>query len=145
MYSVEFPSCENESQTKAILKAASYLELTKLKICAEERLAYEYLKIDNAVELLLCADAHVCALLKEEAMTFCLSYLDLVKQTPGWQMLKESTEMYEELLAICVQEVSMYTVDSLDVKSLRDQLESYGLDIDGTREMLVARLKAARN
>lgn len=66
--------------------------------------------------------------------------------------MKESAKILAELLQIQASYkpykmpkralTNAEEVDSLDVTSLREQLEKAKLDLDGSREMLVVRLKS---
>jgi hypothetical protein len=132
----------HEATTKAIFNAACYLQITNLKLHAEWYLAYEILNIDNASELLLLADSHACALLKEEAMKCCLMNIESAKKSSGWKLLQESPVLLEELLTFsCIQ--SRDKIDCMDVGELRKELQKRQLEVDGSREILVNRLRAA--
>ena len=143
VYGVRAPDfCGCPKFTKAILSAACYLQLTNLKLLAECQLASHHINSYNAAEFLLLADSYVCALLKEEAMNVCLKYLDCVKQSSGWKLLQESPVLLTELLTYSCHK-SYDRIDCLDVVTLRKELQKRKLEVDGTREMLVNRLRAA--
>ena len=55
------------------------------------------MNVENAAELLLFADAHCCALLREAAFSLCIAHPTLVSVSEGWNQLKKSPELLSEL------------------------------------------------
>jgi hypothetical protein len=138
----------DEGVAKRILNAANYLGYTKLKLHAEWGLINHHLEINNAIEYLLLAESQSCAYLKEGAMQFCLSYLEDIKKTPGWVSLKESPDLLVDLLSYSCKPMSPAAngttiIEDIDVPTLCKELQRRDLEIDGTREMLIQRLKDA--
>ena len=64
----------------------------------------------------------------------------------GWHQFDESTTLLKEMLIFTAGKVNpaaqgQHTYEGMSVRRLREELESFGLDLDGTREMLLHRLK----
>ena len=103
-----------------------------------------------AKELLLVSDRFDMTLLKlhveSEIVANFLQPASIVKSSKGWKSVKGSSDLLEELLeyhATRNQRIpnSCVDFDNMNVRSLRDELESLNLDLDGTRQMLMQRLK----
>jgi len=94
--------------------------------------------------LLVFADAHSCALLKEAAMNAVVTNAAAVRDTEGWSAIQESNRLLEELFH-SVTDVHRPKgddeIDLMDVTTLRNCLQKAKLDLDGSREMLVDRWK----
>jgi hypothetical protein len=117
----------------------------------ESKLTESFLDVSTTATLLLFADGHSCALLKEAAMNIYIKDPEAVKKTNDWKLVVESTPLLLELLdaatlgtggppldkkkAFTTEEVAL-----LDVTSLRERLEAANLDLDESRETLVKRL-----
>ena len=124
------------------------------------------MKASNAAHWLLIGDSHSCALLKETAMKIYKSDASSVIESDdeSWQKIRESKRLLAELLEFCTvvkkqsppvaaaasstnnkrkreNKKEIDNVDHLNVTSLREQLLASNLEIDGSREILVDRLK----
>jgi len=156
---------ESESSdnfAKSLLVAADKFGATDLKIKVESVLADRYLSKDNCCEMLLWADSHWCALLKEEAMNlYCSDPKGCVSSRTGWNQLAESPRLLSELLIRSVRHRRKRSsrkggrrnphrrlrdrrrlgLEDLNVRVLREGLEAAGLDPDGSREMLIRRFR----
>ena len=182
IYTVKQPTIENEATAKKLLLAADRFCLTDLKLYVESVLVDRFVTAENAASLLLLADSHSCALLKEASMDLYVSDPASVIRSPEWAMVEESEKTISELLVHvhtscrnCFYEdnrknkETTYNNDNnnninnndddqgddssgsekdsddeinrLDIFSLREQLCEEGLDVDGSRETLVARLR----
>ena len=99
--------------------------------------------VESAAEILLLADSHAYALLKEQAMNLIVDNYSKVKATSGWKQLRESSSLLTEVLDNMSGEAINKgdAGEKMGVSELRKRLASRGLDADGTREMLVKRLK----
>jgi BTB/POZ domain/MATH domain len=136
---------------KELLVAADRFGCTHLKLVVESKLTESFLDVSTTATLLLFADGHSCALLKEAAMNIYIKDPEAVKKTNDWKLVVESTPLLLELLdaatlgtggppldkkkAFTTEEVAL-----LDVTSLRERLEAANLDLDESRETLVKRL-----
>lgn len=112
-----------------------------MKLIAEAEIVKAGVDKQNAVELLLFADAHSCALLREAAGEFCVTHREAITESAAWQQLKQSTDLLAELVVGMPTQFSNSDYDTMRVSTLRQKLEDKGLEVDGTRETLVRRLK----
>jgi hypothetical protein len=105
VYTVKRPLIEDVHTARNLLVAADRFCLTELKLYVESVLADKFVDETNAAELLLFADSHSCALLKETTMDVCLSDPNVVMKTPGWKLIEESdtilTEVFEHTHTAC--------------------------------------------
>ena len=136
---------------KEILLAADRFDCTQLKLYAESIIVDKFLVAYNAAALLVFADSYSCALLKEAAMNLYASNPKAVmKSEEAWSKVKESNRLLEELLLELVSRKNWLqwregtnndNADDLDVTSIREELQEAKLEVDGSREILVERLK----
>lgn len=165
---------ENKNDPTAaftLLVEADKFGAIDLKMLLERILVDHFLSPTNCCQMLLWADSHWCALLKEAAAE--IFYSDPEAATAegnhGWKMLRESPKILSDIAVGCakltnrskmtvVTTMPSYkdrnsTIDfrhhhhllqpqDLGVAKLRDWLEDYGLDPDGSREMLIQRVDA---
>ena len=107
--------------------------------------------IESAADMLLLADAHSYALLKEAAMGVVAGNPSKITKTKGWNDLKQSplllAEVYERLskVAESQSEDDDEHPEHLSVSTLRKRLADRGLDVDGTKKMLVKRFKTGKD
>lgn len=125
---------------RELLQVADHFGCSRLKLIAELEIVKAGVNANNAVELLLFADGHSCALLHEAAFEYCVAHPIAVKKSEGFNQLKES-HWLEELHCAFPTRFSDSVVDSMSVTTLRHKLEDKGLEVDGTRETLIRRLK----
>ena len=153
IYGGEIPSKDViTEQAKPIIHAADKYGCTGLKLAAEAEMAAASITIENTAELILFADATNCALLKETAMDFFVKNSDEVIASEGYEQVKESPALLAELVAAMApggKKRSAAATDANDsdykrmrVIPLRQKLNEKGLDVDGSRETLIARLVA---
>lgn len=117
-----------------------------MKIAIEKALvAPRVINMDNVLSMYMFADAKTCCLLKEYALEYFVTRPEDVMQLESYNELKQSPELMQELLSALASETNVVahgcTITS--VYDLRKKLESKGLDVDGSREVLVTRLKSA--
>lgn len=149
---------ETESRAKSIVTVADRFGCTPLKLYMESCLIQAVLRPSNVARLLLFADSHSCALLKEACMRMYVTDPAAVQDsnTEDWHRLTESNALLVELLnyglypgrrkqyvAVRVHDDdgTIQEADAYDVTSLRERLEKYQLDTDGSHEMLLQRWK----
>jgi hypothetical protein len=90
-------------------------------------------------------------LLKEAAMEFFAKHAESVMSSSGWEKITESASILKELMEVLVaSNKKRQALDIADeerdykhmrVSTLRRMLEEKGLDVDGSREMLIKRLE----
>ncbi|EED91771.1 predicted protein [Thalassiosira pseudonana CCMP1335] len=142
-----------EKESKNLIDAADRFGVTTLKIEAEVRhLKYcSKFTVDNAVDTFLYADSKQCALLKEAATNFILeNAVDILKSDAFKSMPGDKSLMSEILMGVARNKkqrsgAKPNDYEAMSVNELRVRLYDRKLDIDGSREMLVARLKGVAN
>ena len=158
IYGIDVPidAMRNISTSKAILDLAHKYGITDLKIKAEAFYTmYFDVTMDNVASVLLDASAKNYALLKETAMHFVGENLDKVLASGLIEnittMITNDTSLLSELFSLIamqkygsngaanIDEAIKYKTMSVD--NLRAELYDRDLDIDGSREMLIARLE----
>jgi hypothetical protein len=155
VYANDVPKPEelkNEA-ARELLDVANRFGCKGLKLAAEAELAASGITVDTAADMIMLGDAKNCALLKEAAMGFFASNPTSVISSPGWGKVEESLTLMKELMVVLAgNKTNSAPVDSdeLDYKrmcvsSLRRRLEEKGLDIDGSREVLIRRLEEGDN
>ena len=154
IYGSEVPSKEAiKEHANDIIHAADKYGCTGLKLAAEADMAAAGITTENAAELILFADATNCALLKETAMEYFVKNADEVMASEGYKQVTESPAILQEMVAAVVSGSKKRPADSTDdngrnykrmrVAELRQKLASKGMDVDGSKDMLVARLEEA--
>lgn len=128
---------------REVLKVANRFGCSGLKLIAETEIVKAGIDAENAAELFMFADAHSCALLREAAREFCITHLSDIKNSAGWDHLKESTELSDEIVGASPTKFSETSYDTMRVATLRKKLDEKDLEVDGTRETLIRRLKEA--
>ena len=144
---------KNEAKTKDILLMADQFGCKDLKLYIESFIVENILLPSKAASLLLLADSHSCALLKEASMNLCLAESNTVMTSShdDWNKLKESNDLLAERLlqsssglsntkyssVISNGDDTVNDFDGLNVTSLRERLRKYQLDVDGSKEMLL--------
>lgn len=148
----DFSKSESELAKPLLLDTNKFVGCQLLKLHIESEITAKFVTAENAADWLLIADGHVCPLLKEICMKVYKEDASTVMQSKGWTKVVESNALLQELLKFSVakqhedaterhkQDVKI-DYDSMDVRRLRERLESLNLDLDGSREMLIKRLK----
>ena len=147
---------KNEAKAKNILLVADRFRCTDLKMYMESYIVETILVPSNAARWLLVADSHACALLKEASMNAYLTDSNTVMTAShdDWNKLKESNDLLVELLMYSTSggrkkyssvvddgDGTANDADGFDVVSLRERLEKYILDVDGSKDILLKRWK----
>ena len=139
-----------KDKAKDIIDAADRYGIVGLKLEAEASLVTSTtITFDNAIENLLYADGKNCALLKETVM-------DFIAENSNEAVIKLSFEdvpgsVVKDLLVAMNRKGAMSNATSnvnsfidMRVNDLRKLLHEKGLeDVDGSREMMIARLEEA--
>jgi len=137
-----------------IIDAADKYGVVNLKLEAEASFVVgATFTIENVMELLLYAESKNLALLKEAAMDFIvenkskvikkLSFVDMVPGTMMRDLLVATARGERNVGGADVNVESQY--DSLRISELRKKSHERGLNVDGSREMLIAALDAVQN
>ena len=142
------------SLTKEIIKVADKCEITLLKLEAEAvYVASIEMTVDNVLENLQYSDSMNCAFLKEEVMDFIVKNVAVLLQKGT---LKDAPEgVFHDVLAAIARRDVESGVDKKDrmenkfgtlrISELRREACEKGLEVDGSRETLIATLKGADN
>ena len=137
-----------KSEARTIIRAADRFGVTGLKLSAEAELASAGIDVNNCAGLILLADGTSCAMLKEAAIDYFVANSAYVLASDGYGMIEQSPSITKELmLAMAVgskkcpaKDINGEDIKRMRVSTLRQKLEEKGLDVDGLKEMLVARL-----
>jgi speckle-type POZ protein len=152
VYADEVPESEDFLKVaRQLLDVADRFGCISLKLLAEAELVQSGITVDTAADLIIFADAKNCALLKEAAMEFFAVNPAVVMSSPGWGKVEESLPLMKELMAVLASNKKRPApVDDSDeetdykrmrVSTLRGKLEEKGIDVDGSREMLISRIE----
>ncbi|KAL7552734.1 hypothetical protein ACHAWF_015972 [Thalassiosira exigua] len=132
-----------KSSSKDIIDAADKFGVVNLKLEAEAwYLKSTKIGIDNVLELLLYADSKNCALLKEAAMDFIVANKAEVIEKVSFG--DAPGDIASDILAAVMRWESGGVggeMSAMRISELRKKLHEKGLEIDGSRETLIARLK----
>ncbi|KAL7525678.1 hypothetical protein ACHAWF_007243 [Thalassiosira exigua] len=133
-----------KTHARELINAADRYGIVGLKLEAE--MWYVKLKnidLENVMELLLYADAKNCALLKEATMDFIVeNRVEVLQKVP---LNNVPGGLFAELLAATTRKLPAEGEESdlstLRISELRKKLKEKGLNLDGSREILIATLK----
>ena len=133
IYGRKVPEDDLKAHANEIIDATDKYEVVNFKLEAEATLveSTSTIAIDNIMEILLYADEKNCALLKEAAMDFIVSNRDGVIKNVAFDNNVPGHLMKDLLVA-----VNMNT--STRVDTLRKRIHEKGLEIDGSREAMIA-------
>ena len=143
IYSGCYPPIEHILEHgKEIIDAANKYELISLKIHVENTLVHERIMTkENVVDYILFADAQCCPLLKEYAMAFFSVHCRDIFNSEHSDCLKESGDLISEIILLVHPSNGAFR---LTVNELRKELGKLKLDVDGSKDALVSRLKEAK-
>lgn len=154
IYGGKVPEEDLNANAKDIIEAADEYGVVGLKLLAEACYASSTkLTTDNVLDNLLYADAKNCALLKEVVMDYIVengkSILASVsfEDVPGAMLTDLLTAMTRGKEKDQVRSggfgriIHNNNFDTMRVSTLRKKLHEKGLDIDGSRETMIALLK----
>lgn len=137
---------ELKANAKDLIDAADRYGIVSLKLEAEASYAESIaLTADNVLDHLLYAHSKNCALLKEAVMDFIVEHRDVIINEVSFDDVPGS--LMKDLLAAVSRgardkngsNASHY--NSLRVGTLRKMLDEKGLEVDGSREAMIALLK----
>ena len=146
------PKAVLKDEARTLIQAADRFGVTGLKLSAEAELASSGINIENCAELILFADGTNCAMLKEAAVDYFVANYEGVMASEGYKDIKESPNILQELLLAMAMDkkkkrpasdVGNGEIKRMRVSDLRQKLDKKGLDVDGSKDMLVARLENA--
>ena len=147
VYGGSIPDVIMETNARDLIDAADVFCVVNLKMAAEAAyVCNETMTTDNVMENLLYADGKNCALLKEAAMDFLVENGEEVLAEVNLDNVPAC--MFRELLTATARgkkeasgEDDNDSYESMRISTLRETLYKKGVDIDGSRETLIAALK----
>jgi speckle-type POZ protein len=149
VYGGEIPEEDLKTHAKDIIDAADKYSIVNLKLEAEAvYVELTKITIDNAIDNLLYADTKNCALLKEAVMNFLaehsveaaekISFTDFPAHVVKDLLVAFSRSSKKEANGANVDELT-----TLCVSALRRKLHKMGLEVDGSREAMIASIKSS--
>lgn len=135
-----------EEHSRDVIDAANKYGVSSLKLEAEVwHVRYFEFTVDNVVDELLYADAKTCPLLKEAAIAFITDNAREVLASNTFESVLQAGEISREVIMAMVNRQEQYghRWDRISVNDLRLELLERGMDLDGSREMMLNRLKEA--
>jgi hypothetical protein len=143
-----------KSHAREIIDAADKYGVVNLKLEAEASLVEDTtFTIENVMEHLLYAESKNCALLKEASMDFIvenkakvIEKLSFANMVPGTLMrdLLVATARGERVVDGSVRDGDESQYSTMRISELRKRAHEKGLNVDGSREMLIAALKSVQ-
>ena len=138
----------NSSNVKDIIDAADRYGIIHLKLEAES----EYVKrttisLENVMDNLLYADAKNLALLKEAVMDYIVANKVDVLEEVSFKSAPGTPILMKDVLSAVARESGAANgnrYSTMRISELRKELYNRGLDIDGSRETLIATLQEAK-
>ena len=85
------------TMASSLLYAAEKYELDGLKVRCEQFLSYN-LQVSNAVQTLQLAQTYNASQLKENALRFIVEYIDEVRESEDWEIVKSNCDIMVALL-----------------------------------------------
>ena len=148
IYGGKISDDDMKSHAKEIIDAADRYGVATLKLEAEACLVEgTTFSLENVKELLLYAESKNCALLKEVAMDFLVNKRDEVtgkisfNDAPGNLMNDFFAAFAREPNRPGAAAIGENEYNTMCISELRRIAHERGLDVDGSREMLIAALK----
>jgi hypothetical protein len=150
IYGGKISNDDMKSHAREIIDAADRYGVTSLKLEAEASIVEDTtFTVENVIEHLLYAESKNCALLKEAALDYMVeNHADVIEKLttntliPG-SLIKDimfaTVFRGEKKDGTAVGIESQLT--SLRISELRKKAHEKGIDVDGSREMLIAALK----
>ena len=125
---------------KELIDGANKYELVDLKMAVENMLVQEcIINKENVADYIVFADAQCCALLKEYAISYFALHAKEILKSEHSKNLRESSQLLSEIIIGMSEDR-----DADTVTKLRKQLGKRNLDVDGTKDTLIARLEDAK-
>jgi hypothetical protein len=136
---------EFRKEARDLLDVANRFGCKGLKLAAEAELVESGITVETAADMIMMGDAKNCALLKEAAIDLFTMHPTAVMSSSGWVNMRESAALLAELMEVVVASNNERDDKRMSVSSLRRQLDKRGLDVDGSKEMLIRRLFEEEN
>jgi len=151
MYGGKLSNDDMKQHAKSIIDVADKYGIVGLKLEAEAAyVTSERITIENVIDKLLYADSKNLALLKEAVMDYLVKNgkeamtklsFDNVPGSAMKDLLAAMTRGKSEEGEDKTAKSVLNDYNTMRVNTLRKLLHEYGLDVDGSREMMIARLE----
>jgi len=154
-YGGKISADDMKPHTKEIIEAANRYGVVNLKLEAEAFfVGATTFSLENVMEQLLYAESINCALLKEAAMDYLIENSAAVIDKISFNDLLTPTLMRDVFAAVSRGKKNLGVgcgedddddsrFNSMRISELRQEAHKKGLNVDGSREMLIAALKSA--
>jgi hypothetical protein len=154
-YGGKISADDMKPHTKEIIEAANRYGVVNLKLEAEAYFVRATtFSLENVMEQLLYAESMNCALLKEAAMDYLIENSAAVIDKISFNDLLTPTLMRDVFAAVSRGKKNLGVgcgkdgdddsrFNSMRISELRQEAHKKGLNVDGSREMLIAALKSA--
>jgi hypothetical protein len=155
-YGVKISDEDMKSHAKEIIDAANRYGVVNMKLEAEACFVKDTVfSLENVMEQLLYADSMTCALLKEAAMDYLIENSAAVMDNISFNDLLTPTLMRDVFAAVSRGKKNSGVSGGGDgddenhfnymrISELRQEAYKKGLNVDGSREMLITALKAVQ-
>ena len=148
IYGIKISNDDMNTHAKEIIDAADRYGVTNLKLEAEAFFVQGIIiTVENVMEVLLYAESKSCALLKEVAMDYIVENKTALVENIRFHDAPGSL-LNDMLVALIRNEKEDGTVGDIEselalmrVSELRKRAYNKGLDVDGTRDMLIVAIK----
>ena len=130
---------------KDLIDITNRYEIIGLKMFVENGLVRQRIMTkENVADYILFADAQSCPLLREYAISFFSVHHREVLKSEHSKKLKESGELLSEIMLLMNIGMQDANSDSMTINELRKELGKRKLDVDGSKDALMARLEDAK-
>ena len=141
-YGADVSASLSAAAKKDVILAADRFEAPNIKIAAEASLVRDCLMDDdNVCDWYEFAHYKTCPLLKEQAACYFILRGPMLLRSPRSDKLKQSPQLVTELMTEMSSQMNGTGV-TMGVSDLRKELADKGLDLDGSKEILVSRLQS---
>ena len=150
VYGNKIPQADLNSNAKEIIDAADKYGMSNLKLEAEASFVKETkINLENIMDLLLYSDAKNCALLKEAVMDYIVENKVEVLEKISFKDAPAGPTMITDIIAAFARGDKPNGNDArnndqlstMRISELRRKAHGKGLDVDGSREALIAALE----
>ena len=149
-----YAGAEPEDQTmielaKELIEASHRFEIFGLKMLVENALIGGCaINLKNVIDYLLLAEANDCALLKEYSMNYLVLHVEDVLSSKQSRKLQGAPDLMSEVLRAVAKrgdakKTQLSPIRLMSVSELRKELACQGLDVYGSREVLISRMEGS--
>jgi len=133
---------------REIIDVCDRFDVVGLKIAVETVLVQKrVINVINVVDWIQFAHSKTCPLLKEYAMSYFMARYRDVPKADSYNKMKQCPALMEEVMMATLPSLDKderFEKDKKSVNELRCELSRLKLDVDGSKDTLVARLDAQK-